>query len=421
MGFMYQISEISFEYFSYKTNTKILLHLHNKFNNPSVVFCSRYTDIIDRTNYKKYGIYQKTRYNSTEYLSDQLKLKINDIFDLTPKPENVMVGCRMRENDHTSQSQDKCYLLFNVTKYVEGEFICYQFRTNINQSKFRCDRAALSYRYNHELYSVSLHPRFHLSNYIKLISFIPSDLNDSLQGLPYVSRRFCDFMLRYGHEAPETSRIYWIAISGDFYSVSRLQSPYDTHCVKNEEEAEFYCNRKCNIAAYRRHNLFPANEWTTRPLPMKHLNVEVLKNEGLLRDVRERSDKCLMKCNHPLCDDWYSVTNTKTAAFKEEGLCIASICSNRPAVIIQYFPRITLMELVMYASSSLGIWFGVSFFAINPFKGSRKHFLTKLELKRRNKVQRFLCHEKPASPNNLDLVFQDLNRRVRRLENNQLS
>ena len=366
-----------------------MLKLHNELNNPSIVFCSRYTDIIDRKNYKKYGIHEKGSYNSTEYLSDQLKLKINDIFDLTPKAENVMVGCRMRENDYTLQTKDNCYSHFKVTKYLEGEFICYQFRTKTLDSKFRCDRAALSYRYNHQLYSVSLHPHFELSNSIKLISFIPSEVNDSLSGLPHVSRRFCDFILRYGHDAPETSRMYWIAISSDFYFISRLQSPFDTHCVKNNEEAEFYCNSKCNMATFTNYGFFPPNEMTTYPLPVKHLNVETLKNESLLQGIKEKNDKCMIKCNNSLCDDWYSVTTTKTAPSKEDGLSFSSICSNRPAVIVQYLPRITFMELLMYASSSLGIWFGVSFFAINPFKGSQKHFLTKLKQKGQNNVQRF--------------------------------
>lgn len=415
------MSVISLEYFSYKTNTKVVLRRDHKFNNPSIVFCIRYTDIIDRTNYQKYGIHQKGSYNSAEYMSDQSKLQINDIFDLTPKPDNVITGCRMRENEYTLQSKNNCYSLFNVTKYLEGGFICYQFRTKIVESKFRCDQAALSYRYMSQLYSVSLHPRFKLSNLIKLISFIPRDLNGSLPGLPYVSRTFYDTIVRYGHDAPNTARTFWIAISGDLYIVSRLQSPYDTHCVKNKEEAQFYCNRRCNIAAFRRHGLFPTTEWTTSPLPMKHLNLETLKNESLLRDVKARNDECMINCYKHLCYDWYSVTTTKTIPFKEEGLTISSNCSKRPAVMIQYFPRITFMELAMYASSSLGIWFGVSFFAINPFKGNQKH----LRKTRRQGIDlRCLRQRKCDSTISLQILVQDLqllvhdlDRRMRQIEN----
>ena len=417
---MYQISVIAVEYFTYKTNTKIVLQFVYKLNNPSIVFCSRYTDIIDRDNYQKYGIFKKGSYNSTEFLRDQSKLQINNIFDLTPKPENVMTGCRMRENDYTLQSKDNCYSIFNVTKYLESEFICYQFRTKIIDSKFRCDQAAFSYRFMNQLYRISLHSRFQLSNYIKLISFIPRDVNDSVLILPYLSRGFYNTIVRYGHDAPETSRIYWIAVSGNSYFVLRLQSPYDTHCVKNRKEADFYCNSRCNIAAFRRHGVFPTNEMITTPLPMKHLNDETLKNETLLRDIKARNDKCRMNCSKQQCDVWYSVTTTNTSPFKAHGLTITSTCSKKPAVIIQYFPRITFIEFVMYASSSLGIWFGVSFLAINPFQSSQKQVLKIIQLKPQNNVLRFLRHEIRGSSKNLEMVVQDLNKRVKQLEDNQL-
>ena len=419
IGFLYQISEISVQYFSYKTNTKVILHLDYNFNNPSIVFCSRYTDIIDRTNYQKYGIHEKCNYNSAEYLSDQSKLNITDIFDLTPKPENVMTGCRMRENAYTTQTKENCYSLFNVTKYLEGEFICYQFRTKILDSKFKCDQATLSYIWINQLYSLSLHPRFLLSNAIKLITYIPRELNNSFSGLPYVSRRFYDFMVRFGYDAPETSRIHFIYISGDVHVMKRLQTPYDTHCVENQEQSELYCKTKCNIGSFKKHNLFPPNEMTTDPLPMKHLNIISLRNESLLRDAKERNDKCMMKCNSPLCDEWFSVATTKHFASKQNGLItISSTCSNRPAVIIQYLPRITFMELAMYASTSLGIWFGVSFLAINPFKDNQKQYLKTT----RNEVSlNFFRQERHDTVISLHTFVKDLDRRMKQIENRRLN
>ena len=87
-----------------------MLHRDYKFNNPPIVFCTRYTDIVERTNYQKYGIHEKCNYNPAEYGSDQSKLKINDIFDLTPKPENVIVECPIRENDYTIETKENCLI-----------------------------------------------------------------------------------------------------------------------------------------------------------------------------------------------------------------------------------------------------------------------------------------------------------------------
>ena len=414
IGFLYQISEICVEYFSYKTNTKVVLLLDDKFNNPSIIFCTRYTDIIDRTNYEKYGIHEKSSYNTTEYLSDQSKLKINDVFDLTPKPEDAMVGCQIHENDYTKEAKDYCYSLFNVTKYLEGTFICYQFRTKMWDMKFKCDHTVLSYDSFNQLYRISLHLRFLLSNGIKLISWIPNELNCLFSSLPYVSRKYHDFSVRFGYDAPDTSKINYIFISGDFHIISRLQSPYDTHCVENQEQSDFYCKTKCNIASFKRHNLFPPNEMTSSSLPMKHFNVETVKNESLIRYVKESSDKCMMQCNSPLCEDWFSVTTTKSYPSKEDGfITISSTCSNRPAIVIQYLPRVTLMELAIYASSSLGIWFGVSIFAINPFKGNQKQCP---KTTKQGIDLRFFRQTKCDSTIKFQTLVQDLDRRMGEIE-----
>ena len=75
-GFLYQIYELSTIYFAFKTSTKITLQLDNKFVNPSIIFCVKYTEIIDRTSYKKYGIHHKYNYNTTEMFDDMSKMTI---------------------------------------------------------------------------------------------------------------------------------------------------------------------------------------------------------------------------------------------------------------------------------------------------------------------------------------------------------
>ena len=156
------------------------------------------------------------------------------------------------------------------------------------------------------------------------------------------------------------------------YSITSLPKPYDTNFVKEEERSPL-CLRRFNIAAFKKHGYFPSNEYTIEPLKMKHLNSEALRNETLVQDIKSRSKACLKKCSRSNCDYWYSVTIAQTfSLLMNETIALGSTCSNRPSVTIKFVPRITFMEFVMYVSSSLETWFGISILSINPFNSKRK-------------------------------------------------
>ena len=375
MGFVYQVSEISVEYFAYRTSTKVALQLENKFINPAIIFCPKYTDIIDRSNHEKYGIHSKARYITSEQLNDMSKLTIKDIFELTPDTNNTMIGCQFRNNEYNmdSYNRDQCYSMFQVTKYQEGAFICYQFRTRIPDNQFSCEQAALSFHSLNELYSIQLHPRFFLSNRIKGISFIPDVGNSSFFNMPIISRRFYSTFVRFGSSSPDTSIINYISLSGDVYSITRLKKPYDTACVRNNEETEYACRRNCNIASFKKHNIFPPNELTTEPLPLKHSKTIVTSlNTTLVREIKMRNQKCMKSCNErSMCEDWYTVTIANLSPSRLlNTISISCTCSNRPAVFIEYLAKVILMDFIMYVSSAFGIWFGISILSINPFKNT---------------------------------------------------
>ena len=380
LGFFYQITQISLQYFAFKTSTKITFERDNKFIDPSIIFCTRYTDIIDRTNYQKYGIQPRRTYNFNETYFDMKKLTMKDIFDLTPDPNEVIMGCEYRENDYgvKTLTRSQCYSKFHVVKYYEGTFICYLFRTKIEDSKFRYEETALSYDSFNELYMLNLHPRFLSSNAIKVISFIPGGGNASVFNIPFISRRYYVFQLRYGHDPPETSKMNYLQVSGDIYSIKRLKKPHDTNCVENSEEAESPCRRRCNIASFKKHGLYPPNEFITEPRNIKPFNIFTLENATILRDVKTSNDNCMRKCSKNACKTWYSVSNLQTLPLLYNNtLSVVSLCSNRPNVVIIHFPRISFMDLILYSSSSLGLWFGFSVLSMNPFKSNRYRRLCK--------------------------------------------
>ena len=424
IGFFCQILEISIPYFGFKTNTKIEFQLDKKVIDPSITFCVRYPSILDRSSYRKYEIYPSYSYNSTGRFNDMSKLNIKDIFDLTPDASEVMVSCQSREYYYqlnlVSYNMSQCYSLFHVTKYLEAGFICYQFRTKIADNKFHCSQAALSRNAQNEYYYVLLHQRFKASNAIKLISFVPDGKNSSVLSMPDISRSFYVFKLRYAFDPPETSKQNTFRIHGDMYFITSLPKPYDTDCTEKKEEHSPYCLRRCNIAAFKKHGYFPSNEYTIRPLQINYLDQKALLNETLVRDIKSTSEACLTKCSRKSCNYWYSVTAVETfTPLSNNTVALGSTCSNRPAVIIQFLPRIPFMEFIMYISSSLGIWFGISVLSINPFNSRRKS-VGKQKARPRNFIHSVAEELRDRRVQGLQMVVQDFNKRIRQIEKNQL-
>ena len=423
IGCVYQITKISLEYFIFKTSTKTTFQIDSNVKDPAIVYCTRYTDILDRTNYQKYGIYKWSRYNFTEIFSDNTKLTISDIFHLTPDPNDTIIECSVRRDEYDTQDylRNSCYSLFRVTKYLEGPFICYQFQTTNVNSNFKCDQAALAYYALHILYRITMHPRFLLSNTLKLISFIPGNLDNPILNLPSISRRFYSYKLRYGDLEPKNSKHNYFLISGDLFSITRLEKPYDTKCIENEEYSDFSCRRRCNIAAFKKHGYFPTTEYTLSLLPIKHMNTEGFLNKTLLQDTKTQTDTCRKICNQKPCNERFSVTDvTSTEHFRNGLVSIASSCSPRPVVIIEYLPRIPFMEFITFVSSSLGIWFGISILSINPFNNGPK-CVTKRKARQTNFVHLIASELRDRRMQGLPMVVEDHNKRIRQLENMLLS
>ena len=422
-GFLYQILQLSTEYFAFKTSTKTMLQLDHKFINPSIVFCIRYPDIIDRSNYQKYGIYPKYSYNTTEMFHDMSKLTIKDIFDLTPDPGQIILGCQYRDKNYQqlvpkSYPQSYCNSVFHITKYQEGAFICYQFRTKIADSNFSCFNALLSFYSYNNLYSISLNRQLVLSNAIRLISFVPDVSNSSVVSMPEISRRFHVYRIRYAHNLPNSSKENYFKIFGDYYSITRLEKPYDTQCTWNTNQAHETCYRRCNIRAFAKYGYFPSTEYAIEPKPLKHLEALPIVNETILRNIEARLNHCKNSCSRKLCNDWYSVTGADTFPnLLNNTITISSGCSKRPAVIIQYLPRITLMEFVMYISSSLGIWFGISVLSLNPSNRSKCDGVAE-----RIKTKKDYSYGKESRDfrETVRMAVNDLNRRVKQIESNQV-
>ena len=382
-GFSYHVTDISIEYFTYKTNTKTFVSLNSRFENPSIVLCIRYMDIVDRSQHPRLEKIFSYK-NEEEYEDDMKKLTVSDIFSMTPHPSQVINSCGFREDDHgtTEYNASECKKLFHINKYEIGRYICYQFLTKVRDSQFDCNNFSFSLIFANVMYAVTLNHSFSNANYIRAMSFVPSHYEEdhlSERIIPASSRRFYGFVLRYPRGLKEESTKRYIAISGDMIKIKRMKPPYDTECTTDKRLSREACLRDCNLKTFYGYNMTPPNEFIfDDELNMKGFSLRDHENRTLVREIERKITFCSENCTRDLCSELISVTRVDTRPYLYENgsFTVASFCSKSPTVFITFEPTINFYAFVIYLSSCCGIWFGISVRSLtfSPLSISSQHF-----------------------------------------------
>ena len=364
IGFGYHLYEISFKYFGFTTTTKTFVNLKHKLMTPSIVLCIRYMDIFDKEGGRKIGLVPKES-NKNEEENEELmnRLTVKQIFSLTPDSKQVINSCKFREDDHglkkynsTQCTQD----VFKVSKYHAGRYICYQFMAKVTGSGFDCNNFSFSLIFAGSMYSITLSHDFMKANLIRLMTFMPSDITNTV---PAASKRFFSSILRYpnGFKEPSTKR--FLATSGDMYHIKLKPPPFDTMCTKDKVSNREACLRRCNFNIFGNFNMTPPSEFTSDPdLELRHFGHLDYENQTLVSLIQNQTNACSLSCVRDMCEDTISVTRVDPRPYLYENgsFTLASMCAKSPAVFIIFEPSMTLVDFFIYVSSCLGIWFGVS-------------------------------------------------------------
>ena len=375
-GFLYQVIEISVLYFSFPTSTKVILELEGIHSKPSVVFCAQFIDILDRTYYEKYGIRSEQELLRDRSGHDSIErelsvLTVQDIFDLTPKVNKVMQGCRLRRNSYqlTPYDLEFCRKIFHINKYIQGKYLCYQFLQN---NSFDCELASQSHSSSNDLYEVSFERFFTKSVYLKLFAMSPTPGVLDKENLPYSSRRFYSFIGRIDSNGTNTTAMNAFFIKGDAVKVTRLEAPYDSFCTKNRSHSYKFCFISCRQLVYRTFGLVAHDEMVQEVFDdkLKVISPFDFLNQTLLDSLQEKMRRCLLNCRPGAqCLEIYSLTTLEPDSWMiNSSISITASCPRQASTIINYIPNLLLLDFIVYISSSIGIWFGISFIHMNPFE-----------------------------------------------------
>ena len=310
-----------------------------------------------------------------EILAFQSNVTINDIFTFTPDHFASLEDCSFSDGKfrqiHLNSS--KCYAHFLVTKYYTLQFICYHYTfQGITDHPRKTEHQAIYFPYYRLSHSLSA-PGVMYSLDLNRSLFEPADTMKiviSQGSLPFRSRAFSPTVSRHYHPEWNNASYDLIKISYSLIKMYRMEPPYDTMCV-NEHDLLMYsgvCNQKCLIGlTTSRLNRIPHSTIIMKPVHLQHVNVQDLADDDFTDQLSEIENLCNKLCNYSSCYEVYSQTYVvKEDVTPNDEIRFVVESPRTPAIIIQYSARITQAEYILYLSSTVGIWFGVSVHRLNP-------------------------------------------------------
>ena len=325
IGLMWQVSQISVNYFKFDVLTDIKVILPEEvIDNNALNVCFRYLEVMKFDTFlqmlSKYGIRERTDLVMAKERLDR-NIIIGDIYKLT------------HDADQIFEFEGRT---LNVSMFITLRLVCYR----INNMKE-----------------------------LKYVNLIPDKLDNVTMALLYYGNskyRIDRERLRLETELRKTNVSTLALIRFNSYSVSRLKSPYQDDCVNytnlgfvSKNDAINRCTNTKKIekynALYRYITIYNDSEFVRYPF------------SGQVNVFDEDKLECKKMYEN---DDCFKETIFTTVLIKTDidnsSIGINIDKNTLPSYVTQSKPKIKHVDYITFIFGALGSWLGVSFLNINP-------------------------------------------------------
>lgn len=354
IGFTGHTLMICRSYFSFETTTVVGTDNRDTLKVPNFALCGDYMDVLSNMTVDEKG-------------KRELNLTIRQIFDRTPDVNSIVLSCYYRKSDNPFVSlygnQTICNQVFNISKAYMKQSICYKFvLSNSYNAAISWRRISHSLRSSKVIYSLILDPIFDEMRTFKPIIFTGY--------LPVTSRNYAPVLVRMSSIfskrkiSPFRCQDYTVTFSSLRYFLKPW--PYDTRC--SNTGGKDHCFRRCIInQSVKKLNKLPFTEIITQPLNLTHLSYADILDPIMRQNVSVLSQDCRAKCTDLTCDSIVIGTHTFCTIRKMTGIRFR--INTTSAVMKRVYSReksdfATFFNQLL---NCMGIWFGVSIYALNPF------------------------------------------------------
>ena len=232
IGFLYQCTEISVSYFKYVVQTKIQLIVPQKVVINDYAICVRYSDLITGNDFIDTPDFV---FNFTNNHT------LKQLFDSVPQPEELIEACIIRDADSFvvfNFNRSKCYEVFNVTRYIYRELVCYELHYKNDSKRFSHLQVSRSFIFAKILYRITLNESTPLNN-VRLLTasaYFPGDW------IQYASLEMTNDI--WTRRSINSTYNYYTT-RDQMFIVTLLEPPYETNCFHYGNSSYDMCVMNC--------------------------------------------------------------------------------------------------------------------------------------------------------------------------------
>ena len=296
-------------------------------------------------------------------------LTVSQVFDLTPAAEDILEKCGYRNSSFhiISGSAEECNAAFNISKFAYLEYMCYEIEA-AKHWHIKTSYVTKATFFTGYLYSLSFKSEVTKSHLVYVFLF-KGALSSSQESV---------FPLKVkGGENKTTSNILYL--SPHMQTSIFLEAPYNTRCIKKNEDEVPLCRRRCIIDAMKEINRVPAFEAINYPINRTFLPTKDITKERTRNFLLRSYDLCKQSCFFNPCKDTLTQTLVDGALDDNQQFAIGVMVPLQPDVITTYKPSMTFVEFFSFICGCFGTWFGLSFLSLFPLQRmlKREKFVVK--------------------------------------------
>ena len=360
-GFVFQLYQVSDLYFKFLTSSKAEFQVQEMEKYQTIYFCPRYSDLLNRSRNLEHGLLPQKPKNTEEYLHELSVLTIKQIMDLTPSLDNLIATCMIRDQFSRFNFYDAvgCKHIFKISKFVNGERVCYSLSPNVT-TRYSVGDAASSGIHTRIAYQLKILQN--LADTIYLVFISEYSHSKQIDG-PLNSRIFAS--AEYNANTLKLSNFF---VSGASFKIRRLPAPYDTQCKPGHDRQRCYEN--CLRHSFQQINRVTESGFHKDSLQYKMFNSLDHRNSSLWNLALKWYRNCQGSCKLSIeCRTSFSITAVRVFdSFGGAHFALSSMIPNSPHTSLYAVPFLTLVEYIVQVGSCIGVWFGLSVLSFNPTK-----------------------------------------------------
>ena len=364
VGLLVQVATVTKTYLEYPTSTKLTIDVDHYLKIPDFTICMSVVSILDSK-----WVRQAKRLD-VKRDSDNVSqvLSVQEILDETPSSHHIMDSCMTRSSNSYQvffHQGTRCLNVFNITKSVFGEYVCYTLELKTN-STIDLRKITFSRRLSRVLFIFNLNDSLSSVMTLKPMVHMPGSF-------PYKTASFSMTHNRKPYGQPDLlPNFNTIKSSYTKYVISRLPPPFGSKCRNYSATSDVDypmtkedCIQKCLLRSVPQElGKVPFTSAIRVPVKLIQLSMLDMDDDATSAILNRLELDCRSQCSQLDCHSTFTITSGFTEVDVKMRLLVYS--PNSPDLLLQEEEAFRFLDFLIFVSSCVGSWLGLSFISFDP-------------------------------------------------------